>query len=200
MTLFEALEHLVLAGGGRELGAPVLDLRLALNQLLRVGAALCLDPLQEGLACDQFAGVEGARLGGDAALFEVRGLQVLLDAAQLVLRARAQGDRLGELLLGELLLALAYGTHAFEAKAKRGTVHGLVIGCVPMTFRSDAQILRPRAGIAGPSPAPSAAAEPSEPGNTSSASGISPIGCSTGTASRAASSSSCESACSGVLR
>ncbi len=50
----------------------------------------------------------------------------MLDAAR---------DRRGELLLGELLLALAHSTDALQAEAKRGTGHVLFIGQPGAFFR-----------------------------------------------------------------
>ena len=53
VALSEAVEHLVLAGRGRQLGVALGDLRLALLELARAQAALRLDALEEGLAAEQ---------------------------------------------------------------------------------------------------------------------------------------------------
>ena len=55
VALLEAVEHLVLAGGGRELGVALGDLGLALLELAGAQPALRLDALEEGLAGEQFA-------------------------------------------------------------------------------------------------------------------------------------------------
>ena len=59
VALPEAVEHLVLAGGRRELGVARRDLRLALLKLAGAQPALRLDALEERLAREQVGGADG---------------------------------------------------------------------------------------------------------------------------------------------
>ncbi len=128
VTLSEALEHLVLACGGGELGVTLEYRRLAPLELLGVGAALRLDALEERLTSNQLAGVERLRLAYLGPVFAMRLLQMSFGGAQLGLGARARCDRQTQLLLGMLFFALTQRANALESKAKNGSIHDLVIG------------------------------------------------------------------------
>lgn len=114
----ETVEHLVLAGCCGKLGVALGDLDFALLELERTHPALCLDALEERLAGEQVSGADGTRAGARDALFGARVLEACIDCTQLRNGARAARERIRELALGELLLALAHNTHALEAKAE----------------------------------------------------------------------------------
>jgi hypothetical protein len=101
-------------------------------ELAHAHRALRLDVLDEGLTCEELGGADGARVpalpDGEPLVGESL-LEVLLDTSQAGLAAGALGEDTGELLPGEILLALAQGADALEAKAERGSgAHGRVIG------------------------------------------------------------------------
>lgn len=107
LTIGEAIEHLVLPGGGRELGVAIGNLRLALRQLASTQAALRFDALEEGLASEQIGCPDRVRLDGGSSLLRSRMLQAEVSRPQFGLGARAPRDSLGQLLLGQPLFALA---------------------------------------------------------------------------------------------
>jgi hypothetical protein len=111
------------------------DVALAPLQLELLRSALRLDVLQEGLPGEKLCGTHSGGPGCCRALFAAHLLEMLRGAAQRRLSAHAPSDGRGELLLGELLLALPYSTDAFQAEAKRGTVHVLFIGRPGAFFR-----------------------------------------------------------------
>jgi hypothetical protein len=128
LALAETIKHLVLTGRRGELGVAVNHLRLALLKLSSMASALGLDVLEEHLTRQQLRRTESFRFGGKGSMFDLSPLEMGVGGVQVGLRAGASGDRLSQLLLSQLLAALAYRTHALEPESKRGSVHGLVIG------------------------------------------------------------------------
>jgi hypothetical protein len=107
LAIGEAVEYLVLPGGGRELGVAIGDLELALRQLASTQAALRFDAFEEGLASQQIGCANRARLADDGSLLLSRVLQVDIRRPQFGLGARVPRDGLSQLLLGKPLFALA---------------------------------------------------------------------------------------------
>jgi hypothetical protein len=97
--------------------------------------------LDKGLACKEVRGADRAGLAGGEALVGVCLLEVLLDASQAVLAAKALGKGTGELLARKALLALAQGENALEPEAERGSgAHGRVIGRGARFFRGRSRV------------------------------------------------------------
>ncbi len=130
----------MLAGCPHKLGVALGDLRLALLELARAHAALCLDALQKRLAGKQVSCADGAGDRGGRALLGTCMLKVGVGAAQLGDGARAARERIRQLALSELLLALAYYAHALETKTERGAGHGRVIGGAARFLSADQRL------------------------------------------------------------
>jgi hypothetical protein len=112
VALAQAVEHLVLAGRGRQLGVAGRHFSLTLFDFAHAQLALGLRALQERLATKQVGGAECFRAADGAALLLTRVLQMSVSGAQLSHGAGVARDRIRELLLSELLLTLAHNTHA----------------------------------------------------------------------------------------
>ena len=131
-ALLQPLERLPVSRGFAQRVDARADLGVVAVEVEAAGLARLLDPLQVRLRGEQVGGAGGAARGGGA-LRGKRAGDILAHRAQPLGAARLAVQRPGELLLGEVLAALAQRTQALQGEAERR--HGPVIGRVAAFWR-----------------------------------------------------------------
>lgn len=119
-ALLEPFERLPLPSRLAQGVATGVDLGVVTVEVERARLTRLSDTLEVGLVGDQLARIDGSR--GSGPLRGERARELLAGHPQAIGAARPPGHRPGQLLLGEILAALAQGTQALEGKAKRA--HG----------------------------------------------------------------------------
>lgn len=139
-ALLQALERLPVAGRLAQRVAAGGDLRLVAAEVQLAGLAGLRDALQVGLVREQVVRADG--LGRGRALGGESARQLLAHRPQAIGGARVPGQRPGELLLGEILTALAQGAKTLEREAER--THDLVGRPSPADLDPLDRCLKPR--------------------------------------------------------